>query len=142
VCTFFPDLAHQSMTDQEAGVTLSVSRHVYQNHNQYQDELEPGRTTDKHEHKKQVSTFGKCVGFVGKTIRPADNRDLYDTLAPMWMDTDTVTPNERALVYALCVLDNNYRNDLDELTIKMTALETEKMELAKQVQALSLLLKK
>ena len=51
-------------------------------------------------------------GFVGNSIRPADNFDIYDTIQPMWEKRADLSAQERALLYAISVLaDKNF--DLD-----------------------------
>ena len=60
-------------------------------------------------------------GHVGKSISPADNMDVFDTLTPMWNDP-TLTPNERALVYACGVLHRKIaqlENSLLKANIKL-----------------------
>jgi hypothetical protein len=59
---------------------------------------------------------------VGKTIRPADNADVYDTILPMWNGKDSLSTNEQALVYALGVLATN----LQKLKQKVDELEAGK----------------
>ncbi len=60
-------------------------------------------------------------GHIGKSINPADNMDVNDTLAPMWNDS-TLTPNEKALVYACAVLHRRIaqlENSLLKANIKL-----------------------
>jgi hypothetical protein len=43
-------------------------------------------------------------GFVGKQISPADNLDVFDTIAPLWQNRDLLSAQEKSLVYAIGVL--------------------------------------
>ena len=70
-------------------------------------------------------------GFIGKSIRPADNLDLFDTLAPMWQDS-ALTPNERALVYAIAVL-NRHVMQLEN-TLKKAGLKLEEEDFVNDVK--------
>ena len=47
-------------------------------------------------------------GSVGENIRPADNLDIYDTLVPLWDRKDELNPREKALAYAIAVLNRNH----------------------------------
>ena len=48
----------------------------------------------------------KKFGFLGKTIRPPDNRDIYDTLTPLWVffKNDDKYPIEKRLAYICAML--------------------------------------
>lgn len=50
-------------------------------------------------------TEQKPMWFIGKTIRPPDNLDVFDTLQPMWNDP-SLDNKTKALVYACSILSH------------------------------------
>jgi hypothetical protein len=59
--------------------------------------------------------------FIGKEIKPADNLDVFDTIAPLWENKANLSETERALVYAIAVLRRQIANLEQQLqTPKLT----------------------
>jgi hypothetical protein len=54
-------------------------------------------------------------GFVGKQISPADNLDVFDTIAPLWQNRDLLSAQEKSLVYAIAVLEKQIGKLGDEI---------------------------
>jgi len=69
-------------------------------------------------------------GFVGMEIRPVDNADIFDTIRPLWERREQLNPREKALVYAIAVLNGN----LDRLKTRVEILEAAAQAPAQEAQ--------
>ena len=53
------------------------------------------------------------MAFIGSSIQPPDNDNVFDTLQPLW--EGSLTQNEKALVYAISVLHKQHEKAVSEL---------------------------
>jgi hypothetical protein len=63
-------------------------------------------------------------GYVGESITNNVNMDVYDTLTPLWLRKDDLSPIEQSLVYSIAVLSKK----LMRLEMKVYTLQNEKTD--------------